>query len=161
MSRSYILNCRDPLDGANERASWSRVAHDCAMSNGTALVPGRQAKQTLEAGWVLAEEERWDATADGGSDLASLRLHAPRTLALEFRLDGTGTRLIEFTGLAELHIDGDLQWAGEADLGWEVLDTSMSVAESPRQDGLVVYVLELPQAILRFASGLGSGPSLT
>ncbi|KGN40807.1 hypothetical protein N801_12255 [Knoellia aerolata DSM 18566] len=66
------------------------------------------------------------------------------------------SRLIEFAGLAELHIDGDLQWEGEADLGWEVLDTSMFVAARPRQDGLVVYALELPQAILRFASALGS-----
>lgn len=120
-----------------------------------------EAEPMLESGWVLAEEERWDATAQGGSDLTSLRLHAPRLLALEFRLDGQLTRLIQFPGLAELHIDGDLQWEGEADLGWEVLDTSMFVAASPRRDGLVVYVLELPEAILRFASGLGSGRGVT
>ncbi|GAA4117691.1 hypothetical protein GCM10022415_15850 [Knoellia locipacati] len=108
------------------------------MSNDRRWFPGREAKQMLETGWALAEGERWDAAAEGDCDLTSLRLHAPRTLALEFRLDGPVTRLIEFPGLAELHIDGDLQWEGEADLGWEVghVDVTCGITKTGRAGGL-------------------------
>lgn len=104
---------------------------------------------------MLAGDERWDSESEGGIDLTSLRLHAPRTLALEFRRDGARSRLIEFASLTELQIDGDLQWEGESEIGWEVLGTSMLAASRPRTDGLLVYVLELPQGLVCFASAAG------
>ncbi len=44
---------------------------------------------------------------------------------------------------------------GRTELGWEVLDTRMLVAARPREDGLVVYLLGLRQALFCFASELG------
>lgn len=70
-------------------------------------------------------------------------------------MEGVGLRRLEFAAVTDLQIEGDLQWEGEAEQGWEVLDTSMLVAARPRADGLVVYVLELPQAIACFASAPG------
>jgi hypothetical protein len=103
--------------------------------------------------------ERWDGseTSDGGpASLVSLQLVAPRTLVLEVRIGQAPLRAIEFAQVKDLQVEGDLEWAGLAVLGWEVLDTSMVVARRPRDDGLVVYVLELPQALVCFASSVGA-----
>jgi hypothetical protein len=108
--------------------------------------------QQFESGWALAGQERWDAEEHGsGVDLTSLRLHSPRSLSLEFHLDGGDSRVIEFAKLADLQIDGDLAF-GLTDVGWEVSGTSTLVAKRPRADGLFVYALEMPTALLCFAS---------
>lgn len=119
--------------------------------------PGQELRQRLEYGWVLTDGEQWDGTADGGSDLTSFHLAASRTLSLEFRLrlEAPTFRVVQFDRLSELKVEGDLQWEGETDMGWEVLDTNMLVAARPREDGRVVYLLQLPDAIVCFASAPG------
>lgn len=125
-----------------------------AMHQMRRWLPGRGATQRLEPGWMLADGERWDAESEG-ADLASLHLMTPRTLTLEFRSVSLVSRPIAFANLAELRVDGDLQWTGESDLGWEVLGTSMLTTPRPRGDGLVVYTLELPQVLMCFTSAIG------
>jgi hypothetical protein len=157
--RLRALRRRTTFTGSSSRCAEVVVCivDDDAMRTGSRWFPGQESDQKFESGWVLAGGERWDAeTHEGGADLTSLRLHAPRTLALEFRLEGPGSRLIEFADLTELQIEGNVAWQGEAELGWEVLDTSMLVATRPREDGLVVYALELPTALVCFASLPGS-----
>jgi len=59
---------------------------------------------------------------------------------------------LTFPDVAELESDGSLMW-GRVEGGWEVMDTSMLVADSPRGDGRKVYLLWLPRFTLNFASG--------
>lgn len=64
-----------------------------------------------------------------------------------------------FGAVADFQVDGDFQIGYTADLGWEVMGTDMIVAAQPRSDGRHVYVLELPNAILSWASDAATLPS--
>lgn len=141
---------------ADVRAQWPWIADDEVMRE-SRWFPGQESEQRYDhGGWLLADGQRWDCESEGGADLTSLRVHAPRTLSLEFRRVGLGSRVLDFASLTDLQVDADLQWEGESESGWEVLGTSMLVAARPRADELVVYVLELPQGLLCFASAVGA-----
>lgn len=106
------------------------------------------------SGWLLANAEHWDEAGTYAIDLASLVIHRPSTMRLSFIILETDTTwTLEFDGLSELQVDGDLQ-IGRNENGWEVLDIglSMLIADLPRDDERLVYLMELPSAVICFAS---------
>lgn len=106
-------------------------------------------------GWILNAEPPWDATDDGGADLVAIRMPRPSTLELDFYLLAGTTRTISFSAINDLEIQGNLQWQGETEAGWEVLESSMFTPEPPLDDGRYMYVLELPTALMTFKSNRG------
>lgn len=106
-------------------------------------------------GWVLDTESEWDATDDGGANLVAIRMPRPETLELEFYLLSGTNQTISFDTTSDLKVQGNLQWQGEADNGWEVLETSMFYPDPPLEDGRHMYVLDLPTAVLQFKSHRG------
>ncbi len=91
-------------------------------------------------------------------DLASLLLQSG-ALTLEFSLADGGRSRFVFGAVADFQVDGYFQIGYTADLGWEVMGTDMIVAPQPRSDSRQVYVLELPNAILGWASDPATLPS--
>lgn len=114
--------------------------------------PG-QCVRGSHSGWLLANGEHWTEDETHAIDLASLVIHPPSTLRLSLILDTDTKWTLEFEGLSELQVDGDFQ-IGRNENGWEVLDIglSMLIADLPRDDGRLVYMLELPSALICFAS---------
>ena len=102
-------------------------------------------------GWLLADGERWVGADSEVVDLVSLVIHPPTTLTLSVIVDEDAHWTLEFPGLSELQVDGQLQY-GHTEYGWEVMGTDMLVADRPRDDGRVVYMLEMPTALVCFAS---------
>lgn len=115
--------------------------------------PGqRGARQRFEFGWSLAEGRRWDAEQyAGGVELAGLRLLPERTLELDLLVEERVVYRFNFPQFTELQVDGSFD-IGTTAAGWEVSGTSMLVAERDRADGRLVYLLELPRALVCFAS---------
>ncbi|MCC6498568.1 MAG: hypothetical protein IT193_20185 [Propionibacteriaceae bacterium] len=105
------------------------------------------------SGWLLANGEHWAGADTHAIDLASLVIHPPSTLTLSLVIDSDTKWTLQFDGLSELQVDGDLQ-LGRNENGWEVMDMglSMLIADRPRDDERVVYGLELPSALICFAS---------
>jgi hypothetical protein len=103
------------------------------------------------SGWLLADGERWEGADDHVVDLRSLAINPPTKLMLSLILDQDTQWTLEFDGLSDMQIDGELQY-GLTECGWEVMGMSMLFAEQPRQDRRVVYMLELPTALMCFAS---------
>jgi hypothetical protein len=112
-----------------------------------------------ERGWLLSDGLRWDAEAVvGGVDLVGLLLRSG-ALTLEFSLADNGRIRFVFGSVADFKIDGDFQFGYDSDLGWEVMGTDMVVAAQPSSDGRQIYVLELPSALLWWASHGATQPS--
>ena len=104
------------------------------------------------SGWLLADGERWAGDDTNAIDLASLEIVPPCALTLSLVINGVKWTL-EFDGLSELQVDGDLQ-IGHTENGWEVMDSGLSMltADRPRDDGRLVYMLWLPSTLMCFAS---------
>ena len=115
--------------------------------------PG-QRRARFEYGWTLVAGETWDAEKLQDVDLTGLALRPPMTLELDFEIGEADSRRLEFPDVADLQIDGAFD-IGRTDRGWEVLGTPMLVAAKERDDGRRVYLLELPNALLCFASRPG------
>lgn len=120
---------------------------------GSRWFPGELgASQRFERGWQLSAGQRWDAEeVEGGVDLVCLRLTPMRTLELDFLVEERKQRRFEFHDIAEIQIDGSFD-LGLTTAGWEVMGTSMLVADGHRDDLRLVYVLELSNALVCFAS---------
>ena len=105
------------------------------------------------SGWLLADGEHWAGADTYAIDLASLVIVPPSTLTLSLVSEADTKWTLEFDGLSELQVDGDLQ-VGLTENGWEVLDMGLSMltANRPRDDGRLVYMLELPSTLICFAS---------
>lgn len=113
----------------------------------------------LRSGWILAGGEILDPDRLGGADLAKVELVSPTTLRVGLIVGDRGLYAIEFSGLAQIELWGDLG-LGVVEEGWEVFGVSMLLSDSTRADGKLVYFLELPRASLCFASlpGIRVGP---
>ncbi len=105
------------------------------------------------SGWLLADGERWAGDDTNAIDLASLVIVPPCTLTLSLVINSDMKWTLEFDGLSELQVDGDLQ-IGLTENGWEVMDSGLSMltADRPRDDGRLVYMLWLPSTLMCFAS---------
>lgn len=105
------------------------------------------------SGWLLANGEHWAGADQHAVELASLVIRAPSALTLSLIIDAGAKWALTFNGVSELQVDGDLQ-VGLTEHGWEVMDVGLSMlfADQPRDDGRVVYMLELPSALMCFAS---------
>jgi len=112
--------------------------------------PGQWVRGT-SSGWLLADGGRWVGADLDVVDLVALVIHPPTTLALSVIVGEDAHWTLEFPGLSELQVDGQLQH-GQTECGWEVMGTAMLVADRPRDDGRVVYMLDLPTALVCFAS---------
>ena len=118
--------------------------------------PGQRANPRFEfGGWRLATGERWDAEAFEDVDLAGFHLDATRALVLDFRIEAHNSRRLEFPEVGDLQVEGSFDF-GKTPLGWEVMGTQMLVGDHERDDGRLVYVLELSNALLCFASRPGA-----
>lgn len=123
------------------------------MTTESRWFPGQHgASQRFESGWQLAAGRRWDAEdVEGGVELTGLRLAPSRTLELDFVIDEREPRRFVFADITEFQVDGAFD-LGTTAAGWEVMGTAMFVAERERDDGRLVYVLELSNGLVCFAS---------
>lgn len=110
--------------------------------------------QRFSYGWQLTGGGVWDAE-DYDGEVALKRLSFVPAGALEIVMSGDvySSYHFTFTGVVDVQIDGSVH-TGETNLGWLVLGTAMLVADHQRTDGRVVYVLELANALICFASRL-------
>lgn len=129
------------------RPAWLRLRPPAPDSR---WCPGQWVRG-MRNGWVLADGERRVGADVDGVDLVSLVIRPPTTLTLSVIVGEDAHRTLEFPGLSELPVDGQLQH-GMTDCVWDVLCTAMLVADQPRAEGRVVYMLELPTALMSFAS---------
>lgn len=108
-------------------------------------------------GWILDGGETWDVESPDvpeDVDLISLDVGVPAVLTLTFRMNQERIRRVEFAGLASFELSGEMYPDAPED-GWEVMGTGMVRAPSPRDDGRVVYLLEVPGWSICFASLAG------
>ncbi|MCA0253110.1 MAG: hypothetical protein LCH76_12680 [Actinobacteria bacterium] len=118
--------------------------------------PGQSGSLRFESGWELQGQGIWDVDspdAPEAVDMVRLSMDVPGTLSLTFRIDYEALRRIEFPGLVYVEITGDM--APQDESGWEVMGTQMIAAPLPRQDGRVVYLLDVPNTLICFASLVG------
>lgn len=102
---------------------------------------------SARSGWRLADDEFWDE----GVELFQIQLDPPDSISLGFTIGSGRTRILEFRGLVDVQIDGPLFMA-QGGMGWDILDISMITGSPPRNDGRLVYFMELANAIICFAS---------
>lgn len=109
--------------------------------------------QKFERGWDISSAPRLVAyRIDGCVDLVSVNLDPVSGMELGFAL-GVERRVLRlrFRDVSDLEVDGELQY-GRSSGGWEVAATDMLVADRPRGDGRLVYLLELAESLICFAS---------
>lgn len=108
--------------------------------------------QRFAYGWQLADGQRWSAEDhDDGTLLSRLLLSPVQRLELDFLVGDHTAYHFVFSEVMDIQLDGDVQF-GTTERGWEVMGTDMLVAAGPRADGRLVYVLELSNTLLWFAS---------
>mgnify|MGYP006869342302 FL=1 len=102
----------------------------------------------------MSAGQAWEIDSSERFALVEVNWVPPDVLTLGFVGDSSGERSFRFAAVADLQIDGSFL-AGEADVGWEVFELGMLVAPQPRADGLPVYYVDLPSALMCFASRPG------
>lgn len=109
----------------------------------------------LEYGWRLTHGDVWDAeNFEDEVMLMSLHLSRDLSLEMEFRAGPGDVYRIDFAEVSELQFDGTF-YADPSEIGWPVLGSPMIVTDRVRDDGRFVYMLEIPDFLVCFASRPG------
>lgn len=110
--------------------------------------------QRFVYGWQLTGGQRWDAEDCAGEVALNRVSFVPaRALEIDLVVDTQSCYRFTFADVVDIQIDGSVH-LGETNQGWAVLGTAMLEANHRRTDGRLVYVVELADALVCFASRL-------
>lgn len=114
--------------------------------------PGQYDVRFERLGWLLSSGLCWNAEGlEEDIDLTAVRLLPDGRLELDFFDNVNEWSRLTFAQVSDIGADGDFS-LGSTPHGWEVMGTIMIVSDLERVDGRFVYLLELSNATLCFAS---------